>query len=219
MSTATKLKHGTLDAEKNLVFWAYESNGRERWVTPEKFAESREKANKRARDKYWTNPEVSREKLRVWHHENKDKKSKSFKKWAERNKQRLRDNRLSRVYGLTNDQYIQMFESQLGLCAICGDEQQGITKDGDTRFLCVDHCHKTGKVRQLLCVKCNTGIGQFKDDPSILKKAIAYLNKHNDATMSDAEQYQFQLQQAQNAQIGRIGTAPASVGGVNTQAM
>jgi hypothetical protein len=201
MNTLEKLKHGTLDAKKNLVFWAYDSDNRERWVTPEKFAESREKANKRARNKYWANLEESRKKLRVWHHENKEKKAKSFKSWADRNQQRLRNNRLSRVYGLTNDQYIQMFESQLGFCAICGEEQQGITKDGNSRFLCVDHCHKTGKVRQLLCVKCNTGIGQFNDDPSILKKAMAYLNKHKNETQS------------------KIGTAPSTVGNMSTQAV
>ena len=83
-----------------------------------------------------------------------------------------------KTYGLSNDDYIAMFESQIGLCAICNEPQQGITKDGETRFLCVDHCHATGKVRELLCVKCNTGIGQFKDNPEILKQAIKYLKKH-----------------------------------------
>ena len=173
-----KLKHGQVNQETGLVFWAYDQNKKERWVTTDKFKESRQKANQRAKARYWANPESSRQTLREWHHNNKEKKSQSFKNWQERNKLRIRGNRLMKTYGLSNDDYIAMFESQIGLCAICNEPQQGITKDGETRFLCVDHCHATGKVRELLCVKCNTGIGQFKDNPEILKQAIKYLKKH-----------------------------------------
>ena len=173
-----KLKHGQVSQETGLVFWAYDQNKKERWVTSDKFKESRQKANQRAKAKYWANPELSRQTLREWHHENKEKKSRSFKNWQERNKHKLRGDRLMKTYGLSNDDYVSMFESQIGLCAICNEPQQGITKDGETRFLCVDHCHTTGKVRELLCVKCNTGIGQFKDNPEILKQAIKYLKKH-----------------------------------------
>lgn len=113
-----------------------------------------------------------------WHNQNKEKKSESFRKWSSKNKSRLRDNRLLRHYGITNDRYIEMFESQLGLCAICGESQQGVTKDGEARFLCVDHCHSSGKVRELLCARCNAGLGQFKDNPELLMNASKYLLKH-----------------------------------------
>lgn len=219
MSVVNRLRHGELDAAKNLVFWSYGQGGAEIWVTPAKFIERRQSANRNARKKYWINPDESRKKLREWHHENRDKKSKSFKNWAVKNKQKLRDKRLSRTYGISNETYVEMFGSQLGLCAICGQEQQGVTKDGNTRFLCVDHCHKTGAIRQLLCVKCNTGIGQFNDDPDLLKSAMAYLRRHKEINKSEPEQYQFQMQQAQNAEIGKIGTAPAQMGGIKTQGM
>ena len=179
-----KLKHGQVNQETGLVFWAYDQNKRERWVTSDKFKESRQKANQRAKTKYWADPESSRQMLREWHHNNKEKKSQCFKNWQERNKHKLRDNRLMRTYGLSNDNYIEMFESQIGLCAICKEPQQGITKDGETRFLCVDHCHQTGKVRQLLCAKCNAGLGQFRDSPEFLTKAAKYIIKHQTQGMT-----------------------------------
>lgn len=84
-----------------------------------------------------------------------------------------------RRYGVTPEQYDAMLQSQNGRCAICG------TTDPKTRTsgchvkssFCVDHCHKTGKVRGLLCMECNTGLGKFKDNPDTLTAAISYLNK------------------------------------------
>lgn len=70
---------------------------------------------------------------------------------------------------MTLKQYDEMFEKQSGVCKICGD----INKSG--RRLCVDHDHKTGKIRGLLCCACNSLIGYAKDDLLILKSAINYL--------------------------------------------
>jgi hypothetical protein len=85
-------------------------------------------------------------------------------------KRRLR-NQL-RKYGLTPEQFAEMLEAQDGRCAICGDTQATTKK----RFH-VDHCHATGRVRGLLCSRCNPAIGLFKEDPDILNKAIAYLQR------------------------------------------
>lgn len=86
---------------------------------------------------------------------------------------------LKRHYGISKVRYLEMVESQNGLCAICGNEETA-TKRGSTekRSLAVDHCHKGGHVRGLLCSKCNTGLGSFRDNPSLLSAAIAYLAKH-----------------------------------------
>ena len=76
---------------------------------------------------------------------------------------------LQRVFGITIEQYREMHTRQGSVCAICLGPQQG------GKSLCVDHCHKTGKVRGLLCTKCNSAIGKLGDDPLMLQRAIDYL--------------------------------------------
>lgn len=70
-------------------------------------------------------------------------------------------------YGLTPAQYAELSDKQGGVCAICGTIEN----------FHVDHCHASGRVRGLLCAKCNRGIGHFNDDPGLLIKAIAYLER------------------------------------------
>lgn len=82
-----------------------------------------------------------------------------------------RDTMLKRNYGITLDQYREMYLSQDGKCAICDESKPDCGKDG----LVVDHCHDSGNVRKLLCTHCNKGIGQFKEDIHRLNKAIEYL--------------------------------------------
>lgn len=90
-----------------------------------------------------------------------------------------RRNWLKHFYGLTVAQYEAMAKAQLYLCAICGKPESRLDKDGKPKNLCVDHCHATDKVRELLCSLCNHGLGHFLDDPRILHKAIEYLAKHS----------------------------------------
>jgi hypothetical protein len=66
-------------------------------------------------------------------------------------------------------EYEEMLERQGGVCAICA-----LPPEQD-RKLQVDHCHQTGKVRGLLCMKCNKGIGQLNDDPKRVAAALRYL--------------------------------------------
>lgn len=84
---------------------------------------------------------------------------------------------LSKKYGLTTAQYGEMLEAQGGVCALCG-KAQTIVRFGRTVRLAVDHDHETGQIRQLLCHHCNAGLGAFQDDPNLLAKAIAYLERH-----------------------------------------
>lgn len=74
-----------------------------------------------------------------------------------------------RKYGLSPAVYEQMLEMQLGGCAICGG------KCPTGKLLSVDHDHKSGINRGLLCANCNNGLGRFKDDTRLLKAAIDYL--------------------------------------------
>lgn len=74
-------------------------------------------------------------------------------------------------YGLSAEQYYEMYLNQDGKCAICGAELP------DENYLHVDHDKKTGEVRGLLCRDCNWGLGNFKDNPKNLQKAIEYLER------------------------------------------
>lgn len=76
-------------------------------------------------------------------------------------------------YGLTMNEYNQLFESQERRCAICR------TDDFGGKSPSVDHDHKTKKVRGLLCVRCNFLLGFSKDNPVILEKAIRYLHSNS----------------------------------------
>jgi hypothetical protein len=69
--------------------------------------------------------------------------------------------------------YADMFDAQHGECAICGRSTPGGPNRHDRLY--VDHDHATGRVRGLLCMRCNVGLGYFRDDPELLATAIAYL--------------------------------------------
>ena len=81
--------------------------------------------------------------------------------------------KLKQQYGIGIFEYREIYKSQNGCCAICGDAKVDHGKHG----LVIDHCHNKGHIRGLLCAKCNTGLGQFRDDTGLLQKAIDYLNR------------------------------------------
>jgi hypothetical protein len=73
-------------------------------------------------------------------------------------------------YGITLDDYYEMLERQHGLCKVCFKPVTALT----TR-LSVDHCHATGRVRSLLCKRCNTGAGFFDDDAGRMRRAADHV--------------------------------------------
>jgi hypothetical protein len=83
-------------------------------------------------------------------------------------------NFLEKTYRVTPAEFYAMLESQSGGCAICGRKDSG----AKNRQMHLDHCHKTGKNRGILCHSCNVGLGNFKDDPDKLLAAVAYLLKN-----------------------------------------
>lgn len=91
------------------------------------------------------------------------------KHWSEES----RDERLQRQYSITEAQYQVIFEKQNRRCAICHCQQH-------YQRLAVDHDHKTGMVRGLLCVHCNRGLGRFFDSALRLRNAAAYIERANE---------------------------------------
>ncbi|KKN75848.1 hypothetical protein LCGC14_0377240 [marine sediment metagenome] len=87
---------------------------------------------------------------------------------------RARENRYVKMYGITIEDYDAMLVKQNGKCNICG----GSKANRKQRHFHVDHNHKTGKTRALLCGKCNQMIGLCREDPMILQEAINYLFRH-----------------------------------------
>jgi hypothetical protein len=87
------------------------------------------------------------------------------------NKRSHKNCQLKIDFGITIDDYEAMCISQNNKCGICNTEIRD-------KALSVDHDHKTGELRGLLCNSCNLGLGHFKDSPHILRKAINYLLKH-----------------------------------------
>lgn len=90
------------------------------------------------------------------------------------------DRRMRRMYGISQEQYDEMFKQQNGLCKICNKPEQTIDpRNKQLRRLSVDHSH-TGikKVRGLLCQKCNVSLGNLNDDITLFEKAIEYLKEY-----------------------------------------
>lgn len=82
---------------------------------------------------------------------------------------------LRRNYGITLEWYREQLSKQNNVCAICKQPEKAVIR-GKVISMPVDHCHKTGKPRGLLCTKCNRGLGLFSDNVDVLKAAISYLN-------------------------------------------
>jgi hypothetical protein len=91
------------------------------------------------------------------------------KKVKEKNKKQW----LKRKYNMEVTEFERIKTSQNSCCGICK------TKLEDGHLVHVDHDHKTGKVRGILCRWCNTGLGNFKDSLSSLKSALSYLEKYS----------------------------------------
>ena len=99
-------------------------------------------------------------------------KSTYQKLWRKRNPEKAKNNDLKKMYGITYDDFKTMHDKQEGLCAICGQPEK---YNGS---LAIDHNHKTGKVRGLLCTNCNRALGCFMDSTDNLKNALSYLETY-----------------------------------------
>lgn len=97
------------------------------------------------------------------------------KKSRAANKEYYLDQDLRRNYGITLEWYREQLSKQNNVCAICERPETAIIR-GKVISMPVDHCHKTGKIRGLICTKCNRGLGLFNDNVDVLKSAINYIN-------------------------------------------
>lgn len=81
-----------------------------------------------------------------------------------------RNNKIKKLYNISIDEYDNLYKNQIGGCLICHTKHDRLH---------IDHCHNTGKVRGLLCSKCNMAIGLFNDDIKLLQETIKYISKND----------------------------------------
>lgn len=136
------------------------------------------------RNKRTRNPRIYKESDRKynksWYLANREKRIAQTSLWRKNNQEKVRSARsknnlrdgLRRRYGISIEQFNEMVLRQGNVCGICGNAFGNGSRDRQ-----VDHCHKTGRIREILCINCNSGIGRFKDSPELLQKAIDYLKK------------------------------------------
>jgi hypothetical protein len=91
--------------------------------------------------------------------------------WRRDQKDYSRNRTLQKKYGLSTIDYEEMYKKQNGECKICRKSFPRLS---------VDHNHKNGKIRGLLCIKCNAALGSFQDSPEIMKRAIQYIKKEGE---------------------------------------
>jgi len=148
---------------------------------------SNEKRNARDRDWYHRTKKRRAKKLKAayrrYYRKHRNKMLLKNQKWVKANYQYTLEYRrrisLIKEFGISLEQYNATLKQQKGVCAICRKK----CKSG--RRLAVDHCHKTGMNRGLLCSKCNRGLGLFNDSPKLLLAAIKYLRRESPSTLQN----------------------------------
>lgn len=154
------------DSQQRFICSSCRAKGHRDWRT-----RNPEKATKinRTRAKNWDakHPGKRMEHVRAWVSKNAARHEETRLDWTMRNK-----------YMITLKERNALEEKQQSLCAICSLLEERKLKTGRVKRLSVDHNHATGKIRELLCDRCNTALGGFRECIPILESAIAYLRKH-----------------------------------------
>jgi hypothetical protein len=120
---------------------------------------------------YAANPEKYCAISREWCKRNPERRNSTKRNWYRQNKRHHAATVRKRAYGISSEEYNQLTASQDNACAICEKPWSG--------RVCVDHDHKTGRVRGLLCIKCNAVLGMSNDSFRVLFSAIRYLQKNS----------------------------------------
>jgi len=122
-------------------------------------------------ERYLRNRERDIARVKKWQQENRDRLNEYRRKHRQRPevKRRERAGHLRRKFGITLDDYDRRLAEQGGGCAVCGNPPR------DDISLHVDHEHQTGRIRGLLCFRCNNALGDLGDDPDVLIRAASYV--------------------------------------------
>lgn len=122
---------------------------------------------------YKKNHSVIKSKTRKHYHKTRENNLKRMKLWQKKNKHKVKSYQLEKHYGITLKEYNRIFVNQGGKCAICRKKP-----DIKKKYFAVDHNHRTGTNRGILCHACNIMIGNAKDSIKLLQAGIRYLNRY-----------------------------------------
>ncbi len=119
-----------------------------------------------------------KEKRAAWYQIHKVKLRAQGDEHYKASQEKWRRRELMRIFGITLEFYNEMLEKQNGKCSICKRPERVVHKKTKrVKVLSVDHCHKTGKIRGLLCSSCNMAIGLLSDSVEFLQNAIYHITK------------------------------------------
>ena len=125
----------------------------------------------------------NRDRVLAHHKKLRKENPEKFRGWSKRYRDKNPDGErarhLMREYGLTIEEYDAMSVQQGSVCAIC-KQPETQERNGVKYRLAVDHCHRTGKIRGLLCFKCNSAMGQFEKRDVPIRNIEEYLEKYRD---------------------------------------
>jgi hypothetical protein len=130
--------------------------------------------------------EKRKDKIKQYRLENKESISKNkrryyleniekFRELNKQNQEKKRTNYLIKKYNISAEDYRVMYDKQNDCCAICKRPEIKVRR----KLLMVDHCHRTNRIRELLCSDCNLALGGVKDDLQIASSLVDYLRKHS----------------------------------------
>lgn len=125
--------------------------------------------------------ERNRAKIRSYSSEWKASDPERQRRYRKRSQTTIRNAKLRQKYGSTLLAYNQLLEEQGGVCAICGSAESIRSTVGEIRALCLDHNHKSGEPRGLVCSRCNTMLGMVNESRDTLLSAVAYLDRWSNA--------------------------------------
>lgn len=169
--------------DKNLAYqrlWRQKNPDKIREYEHRNYNNHAEQRRDKTRKYYAKHPEKAKAASAKWRLRNLDRINKTHANWKAKNREqflaRKRRGHLA-VYGLTEETFNEMLSSQGGVCAICHNAPSS------KRRLHIDHDHNSGRVRALLCTRCNCAIGLAKENPETLRSLAGYLELHCDSSL------------------------------------
>lgn len=164
--------------------WYHDNKDRAKARHHKWYSENKEYISQKGKEYYQNNKEKILAYGLEWSRKNIDKRKEQYERWRDKDpirklkaeirqrpkEQRKRNSRLKDKFNMTIVEWEALFNEQGNVCAICKGTDPGSKAGWNT-----DHCHKSGKFRFILCCHCNRGLGAFKDNPELLRRAADML--------------------------------------------